>query len=81
MATELPQSTALMEATGDSLAELFNRDPEGYSRQDLDRIIQALRSQRERLALAEMAPRAPRAPKAPKAPNLTSPVNATDLDL
>lgn len=51
----LPQSTALEEAKADSLGELMSRDPEGYSRQDRDRIIAALRANRERLAAADAA--------------------------
>lgn len=51
---EIPQSQALAEAsTEDSLQEVMSRDPEGYSRQDRDRIIAALRAQRERIASAE----------------------------
>lgn len=52
---ELPQSTALAEAETDSLTEVMSRDPEGYSRQDRDRIVEALRAQRARLAAAEAA--------------------------
>lgn len=42
----IPQSSALAEASGDSLSELFSRDPEGFQRQDLDRIIAVLRAKR-----------------------------------
>lgn len=53
---EIPQSAALHEASeGDSLAEVMSRDPEGLSRQDRDRIIEALRAQRARIASAEAA--------------------------
>lgn len=52
---EIPQSTALAEAETDSLTEVMSRDPEGYSRQDRDRIVEALRAQRARLAAAEAA--------------------------
>ena len=51
--SEIPQSSALAEANPDSLAELFSRDPEGLSRQDRDRIVEALRTQRARVAQAE----------------------------
>lgn len=53
--TQIPQSTALAEAETDSLTEVMSRDPEGYSRQDRDRIVEALRAQRERLAAADAA--------------------------
>ena len=56
MQPEIPQSTALHEAAeGDSLAEVMSRDPEGLSRQDRGRIIEALRAQRARIAQAEAA--------------------------
>lgn len=63
---EIPQSDALKEASeSDSLAEVMSRDPEGLSRQDRDRIIEALRLQRERIAKAEAAgTKLPRAAKA-----------------
>lgn len=50
--TLIPQSNALAEA-GESLSELMSRDPESYSQQDLERIIQTLREQRVRWAEAE----------------------------
>lgn len=59
---EIPQSEALAEATGDSLAELMSRDPEGLSRQDRDRIVEALREQRARIAAAEAAGKPRRGP-------------------
>lgn len=52
---ELPISNALVEASPESLSDLFSRDPEGYSNQDLDRIIEALRAQRARWQAAEAA--------------------------
>lgn len=66
MASEIPQSNALKEASeGDSLAEVMSRDPEGLSRQDRDRIIEALRAQRARIAQAEAnGVKIPRATKA-----------------
>lgn len=51
----IPQSSALVEASPDSLSELMSRDPEGYTRQDLDRIITVLREQRVRWQAAEAA--------------------------
>lgn len=44
----IPQSTALSEASPDSLTELFARDPAGYGKQDLDKVIGELRAQRQR---------------------------------
>ncbi len=81
MTAEIPQSDALKEATeGDSLAEVMSRDPEGLSRQDRDRIIEALRAQRARIAAAEAAGiKVPRAAKtADKIP--LSKVAAVPLD-
>lgn len=62
---EIPQSGALKQASeGDSLAEVMSRDPEGLSRQDRDRIIEALRAQRARIAQAEASgTKVPRAAK------------------
>ncbi len=78
----IPQSSALVEAHGDSLAEVMSRDPEGYSRQDRDAIIAALRAQRARQESAEKASpvRAPRgAPKIPLTNKATQ--NAEDMGL
>ncbi len=50
--SDIPQSDALKEATIDSLTEVMSRDPEGLSRQDRDRVVEALRAQRARLASA-----------------------------
>ncbi len=66
MTGEIPQSEALKETHGDSLAEVMARDPEGLSRQDRDRIIEALRAQRARLATAEAS--APKKSSGPKVP-------------
>lgn len=55
MSGEIPQSTALAEATPDSLAVLFSRDPEGLSSQDRTRIIESFREQRARVESAERA--------------------------
>jgi hypothetical protein len=49
----IPQSSALAEASPESLSELMSRDPEGYQRQDRQRIIEALRAQREKWAAGE----------------------------
>lgn len=55
----LPQSSALSEASspaaGDSLVELFSRDPEKLTPSDRARIIGELRAHRERLEKAAAA--------------------------
>jgi len=82
--TGLPQSQALAEASLDSLAVLMSRDPEGYSRQDRDRIISALREQRARWEKAEAEggrKRGPKALKASEALQLESPKNTGDVGL
>lgn len=48
----LPQSTALLTVTPDTLSELLSRDPEGFTEQDDRRVIEALRAHRERLSKA-----------------------------
>lgn len=64
-APALPQSTALAEATGDSIAELLSRDPEHYQAQDLDRVIEFYRAQRQRwVAAGGEEPKAKAKPKA-----------------
>lgn len=81
---EIPQSQALAEASTDSLTEVMSRDPEGYSRQDRDVIVAALRAQRARLAASEAAagPKAPRAAAGPKIPlSSKATVNPEELDL
>lgn len=75
MSGEISQSTALAEAQEDSLTELFSRDPEGFQRQDRNRIVEALRAQREKWMIAEAAGAA--LPKAKKAPNLLTRVAGT----
>lgn len=79
---EIPQSSALAEATIDSLAELMSRDPEGYSQQDLARVVTAMREQRERLALASTQPGGKRpAPVKLSAQVLKTSALPGDLDL
>lgn len=51
----LPQSDALTEAKTDSLSELFSRDPEGNSRLDRNKIVEAQRANRARHKAAEQA--------------------------
>ncbi len=77
---EIPQSDALAEATTDSLAVLFSRDPEGLARQDRDAIIRALREQRGRVEAADGSKptRAPRAAPGSKLPLAGSTGKTTD---
>lgn len=46
----IPQNGALRQASRQSIQELFNRDPEAYTKGDLDDIIHAMRDIRDRLA-------------------------------
>lgn len=82
---QIPQSHALAEADPGSLTELFSRDPEGYTGQDLDRIIDVLRDQRARFAKAEQEAQATGKRTArvagPKVENLKAPASAQELDL
>lgn len=79
--TEIPQSAALAEASPDSIAELFNKDPEKLSSIELSRLVDGLRAQRIKWKAAEANAPA-RAPKAAsKAKSLISQVKADELDL
>jgi hypothetical protein len=82
---EIPQSNALAEASADSLAELLNRDPEGYSLQDRGRIVAAYRDLRAKMerSTAEAATAGPKPRKASaKGPATTvAAASAEDLDL
>ena len=49
----LPHSSALAEATPDSLGDLFSRDPETCTPEDDAKIVAILREQRARYQLAE----------------------------
>lgn len=83
MSGVIPQSTALAEA-GESLSELMSRDPEGFSKRDRTKIVEALREQRQKMALAEAAGGGTKAKTglAAKAPrSLVSSASAEDLDL
>ena len=46
----IPQTPALQRVSRHSLQELFSRDPETYSKSDLDEIILQIRDLRDRLA-------------------------------
>ena len=79
----IPQSSALREAAVDSLSELFSRDPEGYQRQDRDRIIAALRADRARRDEADRKAGETGKKKSSTAVKLTAPVakSADELGL
>jgi len=76
---QLPQSTALAEASPDSLTEFFSRDPEGFSRQDRDRMVSLLREQRLRWEAADAS--APTKPKRVSAGGATLIAGAKAEDL
>ena len=68
---EIPRSNALAEASPMSLNELLSRDPDfgedgGLRQQYLEKVVKALREQRERVSKAQGAPRAKAASKSPK---------------
>jgi hypothetical protein len=52
---QIPQSEALAEATGDSLSELWSRDPEGYREVDIQKTIEVMRARRAPWAAEEAA--------------------------
>lgn len=61
---EIPTSDALS-IPQDSIQELYSRDPESYTKQDLDSIITEIRQHRERLAATTGPVKATKAVKAP----------------
>lgn len=70
----------LSEAQPDSLQELFSRDPEGYQRQDRDKIVSELRAMRKRFQQTELLGKKPSAKRA-SAKNLTTTSDLEDLGL
>ena len=76
MTDDIPQSSALAEAGADSLDELLNRDPEGYSKQDRARVIAGYREYRAKLERAglQQAQAQADAPAKPKRKRKTAPV-------
>lgn len=77
----LPASTALAEASPDSIVELLSRDPEGLQAQDRRRIIEALREQRVRWEAAQAAGAKPKATKAVSLVGRKIGASAEDLGL
>lgn len=76
---QLPQSLALAEASADSLTEFFSRDPEGFTRQDRDRMVMLLQEQRARWEAADAA--SPTKPKRVSAAGASLITNAKAEDL
>lgn len=79
MANDTVAASPLEEANAVSLDELFSRDPEGYSSQDIDVIIKELRRQREAFAKAEAAGEA--TPRAKKSTGPKETLSLSDLGL
>ena len=75
---------ALAEATVDSLADLFSKDPEKFTEQDMTRLVENLRAQRARWQVQEAETAAkPKGAKsvANKAKSLITDQSAGDLGL
>lgn len=51
---EIPQSSALSEASPESVSELMSRDPLSYSKQDIQTIVARLREQRAKWIQADL---------------------------
>lgn len=76
----LPQSNALAEAKTDSLSDYMSRDPMQFTRQDRNRIVEALRAQRARWETAQAA-EANGSSKTASGKSLLSEAKAKDLGL
>lgn len=75
----IPPSSALSEASPEeSLQDLFSRDPEHFSQQDVSRVVEAMRELRIRLEAAEAAGAKPKITKVVQAP---MPVNPDELGI
>jgi len=85
MPNSIPQSQALAEADSNSLSELFSRDPEGYTRKDIDQVIAEMRAMRLKWDAAEKVGAKVRPVKVEggngKGKSLTSQQSAEDLGL
>lgn len=55
LSPQIPQSDALREVRIDSIADLFSKDPESFTKEDEVRLVATFRQQRERWAAAEAA--------------------------
>jgi len=79
---DIPQSSALAEASPTSLNDLINSDPERYSRADRDTMVAALRTQRKQWKLDEAAGKHKKAKKSNVLQlSSSTPLTAEDLDL
>lgn len=75
----IPPSSALSEASPEeSLQDLFSRDPEHFSQQDISRVVEAMRELRTRLEAAEAVGAKPKTAKITQPP---IPVNPSDLGI
>lgn len=77
----IPQSSALSEASAESLSELMSRDPEGYTRIDRDKLVATLRAQRAKWEAAEASGVKPRPKKTAPGVSLKTTKKAEDLGL
>lgn len=77
----IPQSSALSEASSESLGELLTRDPFGFTRQDRDRVVADLRVMRAKWALAEATGGNRRGAKGASAKVDITKVSLNELDL
>ena len=79
MTGTIPPSLALSEASPEeSLQDLFSRDPEHFSQQDISRVVEAMRELRMRLETAEAAGGKPKTTKITQPP---IPGNPSDLGI
>lgn len=79
---EIPQSTALAEPSIDSISELFSRNPEELSDEDLARMLRGIRLQRERWKATEDSRPARQAKTSSVGPkSLVASTKAEELDL
>lgn len=75
----IPPSFALSVASPEeSLQDLFSRDPEHFSQQDISRVVEAMRELRTRLEAAEAAGTKPKTTKISQPP---IPVNPDELGI
>lgn len=57
MPTSTSTTSPLSQVTPESLNEIFNKDPELVSDEEIEKIVKALRADRERFIQTEKAPR------------------------
>lgn len=77
--SSIPPSLALSETSPEeSLQDLFSRDPEHFSQQDISRVVEVFRQLRSRLEAAEAAGTKPRTTKITQPP---IPINPADFGI